>query len=223
MKPFLIAVDGPDGAGKSTLVGGLKARYEALGLQCSVIHAIKHSEPGALYYRDYCDGTLEGDPIREACGMLYSVMDSIHTAIREAEEQGIAVVIFDRCLFSTLAYQVYVNGYYWFEPVLKQCFAQANFPVINTFLLDIDSEVAMQRLTARGNLDVIEQRGVEYQKRIRRAYRQAAYDYRSLMGREMPMVEEPVINVSGHTTETLANMVFAMAQVQFKRHTGASA
>ena len=187
-----------------------------------MIHVIKHSKPGALYYRDYCDGALEGDPVREACGMLYSVMDSIRTAIREAEDQGIPVVIFDRCLFSTLVYQVYVNGYYWFEPVLKQCFAQANFPVINTFLLDIDSEVAMQRLTARGNLDVIEQRGVDYQKRIRRAYRQAAYDYRSLMGRDMPMVEEPVINVSGHTAETLANMVFAMAQVQFKRHTGAS-
>ena len=193
MKPFLIGIDGPDGVGKSTLVKNMQDRIETMGLSADVIHVIKHSKPGALYYRDYCDGTLEGDPIREACGMLYSVMDSIHTAIREAEEQGIPVVIFDRCLFSTLAYQVYVNGYYWFEPVLKQCFAQANFPVINTFLLDSDSEVAMQRLTARGNLDVIEQRGVEYQKRIRRAYRQAAYDYRSLMGREMPMVEEPVI------------------------------
>ena len=117
MKPFLLAVDGPDGAGKSTLAGGLKARYEALGHKCWVIHVIKHSEPGALYYADYCGGVLEGDPVREACGMLYSVMDSIHTAIAQAEEQGIPVVIFDRSLFSILAYQLYTNGYFG----LSQC------------------------------------------------------------------------------------------------------
>ena len=223
MKPFLLAVDGPDGAGKSTLAGGLKARYEALGHKCWVIHVIKHSEPGALYYADYCGGVLEGDPVREACGMLYSVMDSIHTAIAQAEEQGIPVVIFDRSLFSILAYQLYANGYFWFEPVLKQCFAQANFPEIHTYLLDIDSEIAMQRLTARGNLDVIEQRGVEYQKRIRRAYRQAAHDYRPLLGRIMCAAEEPTLSVVGHTAETLCNTVFAMSQGHFKRHIEANA
>ena len=81
----------------------------------------------------------------------------------------------------------------------------------------------MQRLTARGNLDVIEQRGVEYQKRIRRAYRQAAHDYRPLLGRIMCAAEEPTLSVVGHTAETLCNTVFAMSQGHFKRHIEANA
>ena len=208
MKPILIGIDGPNGAGKSTLVKNMQERIEAMGLNTDVIHVIKHSNAGAIYYKDYVEGQL--DPIREACGMLYSVMDSIHTAIQEAEDCGTDVVIFDRTLFSTLSYQLYVNGYYWFESVLKQCFSQPNFPQIHTILLDIDPQIAFDRLVARGNLDTIVSRGVEYQARINAAYRRAAHEHRHLMGRRMVGGEEPHFNVGHLTAEQVASSVMSM-------------
>ena len=208
MKPFLIGIDGPDGVGKSTLVKNMQERIETMGLSADVIHVIKHSSAGAIYYKDYVEGQL--DPIREACGMLYSVMDSIHTAIQEAEDCGTDVVIFDRTLYSILSYQLYVNGYYWFESVLKQCFSQANFPHIYTILLDTDPRLAFDRMVARGNLDTIESRGAEYQTRINAAYRRAAHEHRHLMGRRMAVGEDPHFNVDHLTVEQVANSVMSM-------------
>ena len=210
MKPLLIGIDGPDGAGKSTLVNGLRDHIESTGLTVDVVHVIKHSKPGALYYQDYVSGKL--DPIREACGMLYSVMDSIHSAIRDAEEAATDVVIFDRTLFSTLCYQVYVNGYYWFEPVLKQCFSQPDFPIIHTYLLDVDPEVATQRMKLRGNLDAIESRGVEYQERINRAYRRAAHEHQHLLGRKVVGGESTMLNVGLLTPEQVVSCIASMVQ-----------
>ena len=208
MKPFLIGIDGPDGAGKSTLVKNMQERIESMGLNTDVIHVIKHSNAGAIYYKDYVEGRL--DPIREACGMLYSVMDSIHTAIQEAEDCATDVVIFDRTLYSILSYQLYVNGCYWFESVLKQCFSQPNFPQIHTILLDIDPQLAFDRMVARGNLDTIESRGVEYQVRINAAYRQAAHEHRHLMGRRMAGGEDPHFKVDHLTPEQLTKAVLSM-------------
>jgi dTMP kinase len=170
-KKFLgkfIALDGPDGCGKTTQV---KLLVNWLAKQD--VDAVSFREPGA---------TAIGEKIRQillnpehiamttaAEVMLYMAarVQLWNEKIAPALKQNKCVVV-DRWLSSTCAYQGHAGGF-GMDKVIKiaaDCLERP-WPDI-TIILDVDLETAARRL--KKDLDRMEQKGADYHKKVREGF-----------------------------------------------------
>ena len=163
-----IALDGPDGCGKSTQVKLLAERLAGWG-----VDTVPFREPGA---------TAIGEKIREillnpehiamstaAEVMLYMAarVQLWRERIKPALEENKCVIL-DRWLSSTCAYQGYAGGF-GMDNVIKiasDCL-ERTWPDL-TVVLDVDLETAAKRLDR--DLDRMEQKGDGYHKRVREGF-----------------------------------------------------
>ncbi|MCP3903998.1 MAG: dTMP kinase [Planctomycetes bacterium] len=164
---FLV-FDGPDGSGKSTQFGRFAASCREAGLEVCEVR-----EPG---------GTSIGEQIRHVlldpanhdmdlrCEMLLymaSRAQLVEQTVRPALQRG-ALVLADRFISSTLAYQGTAGGIERADILEVGRFAiGARWPDL-TVIFDVDERVAASRLSPL--LDRIEQRGVEFHRRVRAGY-----------------------------------------------------
>lgn len=165
---MFITFEGIDGCGKSTQV---RLFYDYL---------VKHNfdvvltrEPGgtetAERIRDIIlDPKSEIDPMTEI--LLYTASRSQHyySKIKKALD-GHYTVLCDRYIDSSIAIQGYGNGSSINDIRIINDIAVQGFSPDITFLIDLDPEVAASRMQKR-ELDRIEQRGVDFQKRVRNGY-----------------------------------------------------
>jgi dTMP kinase len=168
---FLV-FDGPDGSGKSTQFGRFGEMCRAAGLEVCEVR-----EPG---------GTSIGEQIRRVlldpenhdmdlrCEMLLymaSRAQLVEQTVRPALSRG-ALVLADRFISSTLAYQGTAGGIDR-EDILEvgRVAIGSRWPDL-TVIFDVDEHVAAGRLSPL--LDRIEQRGVEFHRRVRRGYLEQA-------------------------------------------------
>ncbi len=185
-----IALDGPDGCGKTTQV---KLLVEWLSKQG--VDAVSFREPGA---------TAIGEKIRQillnpehiamttaAEVMLYMAArvqlwnEKITPALKENK-----CVVVDRWLSSTCAYQGNAGGY-GMDKVVKlasDCLERI-WPDL-TIILDIDSATAAKRL--KRNLDRMEQKGEDYHKKVREGFLELAKQQKTFV----------VINAAGSIDAT---------------------
>lgn len=174
-----VALDGPDGCGKSTQAAALAAWLESEG--ADVLHV---REPGstpvgeALRELLLSNETGELQPITEV--LLFSAARAelvervIAPALRERR-----VVVAERCYLSTAVYQVLapdapVGGPLdprWFDDLTRRVHG-ACLPD-RIFVLDVPAEVSAQRRSRRTD-DRIEARGADYHARVREGYLLAA-------------------------------------------------
>ncbi len=163
-----IALDGPDGCGKTTQT---KMLVEWLTKQG--VDVVSFREPGA---------TAIGEKIRQillnpehiamttaAEVMLYMAarVQLWNEKITPALKAG-KCVITDRWLSSTCAYQGHAGGF-GIEKVTKiaaDCLEKP-WPDL-TIILDVDSQTAKSRL--KSNLDRMEQKGEEYHSKVREGF-----------------------------------------------------
>ena len=163
-----IALDGPDGCGKSTQV---KLLVEWLTKQ--QVDVVSFREPGA---------TAIGEKIRDILlNPEHKTMDTatevmLYMAARvQLWNEKIApalkakkCVVIDRWLSSTCAYQGHAGGY-GMDKVIKlaaDCLEKP-WPDL-TIILDVDSATAATRL--KSNLDRMEQKGSDYHKKVREGF-----------------------------------------------------
>jgi dTMP kinase len=167
-----IALDGPDGCGKTTQV---KLLVDWLAKQD--VDVVSFREPGA---------TAIGEKIRQillnpehiamttaAEVMLYMAarVQLWNEKITPALKQNKCVVV-DRWLSSTCAYQGYAGGF-GMDKVIKiaaDCLERP-WPDL-TIILDVDSATAASRL--KRNLDRMEQKGDDYHKKVRDGFLELA-------------------------------------------------
>ena len=163
---FLISIEGPDGAGKSTQARMLLEKIESLGLE-----ALLTREPG---------GTPIGEEVRKillnplfhemtACCevLLYCAARSqlVSQIIRPSLEKGI-VVISDRFMDSNIVYQGYAGGED-LEMIQKlNLWATDKIVPDKTFLLDLPAEKGLKRLQG-AEMDRVEQKTWEFHRRVR--------------------------------------------------------
>lgn len=172
---LLIAFEGPDGAGKSTQIERLSEWLQAQNRETLVTR-----EPG---------GTGIGERLREILldpaskgiawrteALLYAADRAQHVAeiIRPAMERG-AIVISDRYLYSSLAYQGLARGIGIEEVLSVNRWATGGLLPDMVFLLDLSPERAVERTSERrtgndGGRDRIEREGLAFQERVRDAY-----------------------------------------------------
>lgn len=171
---MFIVVEGPEGAGKSTLVRGINARFLAEGRQVLMVR-----EPGGTPVAEAARKIVlksrhDLSPASELFLYLAARADLVEKQIRPALAAG-QVVLADRFDLSTRAYQVAGRG-------LRADAVQAALQVATggltpdlTLVLDVPVEVGRERQRkARKEQDRIERESDAFHHRVLEAYRKAA-------------------------------------------------
>jgi len=168
---FFVAIEGPDGVGKSTLVKELCKRFEAA----------QFALPSFTYLGPVLRASFSGEHQLQAWERLAMfTADRIacfHTQIKPALDDG-RCVITDRYVLSNLIYQTVdlANEYEdaWLGPKnadlewLRQSCWRSPSPDF-TVILDLDPEVARERMAERGELDGYDA-NIERQRQVRRRF-----------------------------------------------------
>lgn len=170
MRGVFIALEGPEGAGKSTQVRMLEEWLRARGLD-----AVVTREPGGTPVGEEARRILlESESVAaetELLLMLAARSALVAGVIRPALEAG-RVVVTDRFFLSTLAYQVHGRGLPRPDVEAMNAFATGGLTPDTTLLLDVDPELgAERRRTAGSGPDRIERAGAAFHRRVAEAYR----------------------------------------------------
>lgn len=169
---FLV-VEGPEGAGKSTLVRALAERFAAVGNDPVLVR-----EPGGTPVAEQIRSLLLDpahsiEPVSELFLFLAARADLVARVIRPALEAG-RPVLADRFQLSTEAYQCGGRG---LSPELFHIANQAATGGLApdlTLVLDLPPELGFARIrTGGGRLDRIEQAGAEFHARVAAVFRAA--------------------------------------------------
>ncbi len=171
-KGIFISMEGPDGSGKSTQIKYIKKYFEEKGRE-----VVLTREPG---------GTDIGEKIRqiildrenaEMTGqtevLLYAASRAQHVSqvIKPALEAG-KVVICDRFVDSSLAYQGYGRGLLDQVKTVNQVACQGVLPDLTLFM-DLAPGKSMKRIR-QGSEDRIESEKMEFHERVYRGYKEMA-------------------------------------------------
>jgi dTMP kinase len=162
MQGVFITLEGPEGAGKSTVIQGLRAALEAEGRRVVVTR-----EPGAGAFGQQVRQILLHSeampPMAELFLFLADRANHVATVIRPALAEG-AVVLCDRFSDSTVVYQGYARG---LDLDLLRSLnetATGGLKPDLTLLLDVPPEVGLARVTERDRLD---SESLEFHVRVR--------------------------------------------------------
>lgn len=170
---FFVVVEGPEGAGKTTLVAALAERFRAAGVEPLLVR-----EPGGTVLAEriralLLDSDLTVEPVSELFLFLAARADLVASVIRPAYEAG-RVILADRFELSTEAYQCGGRG------VDRALFREANRAATGglaadlTLVLDLPPEQGLDRIRRSGqSFDRIERSGAEFHGRVARVFRNA--------------------------------------------------
>ena len=189
----LIVLEGVDGAGKGVQSRMLLSAMKAAGLDV-ILTREPGGSPGAEEIRRLI---VEGEPNRwddmTELLLIYAARRShVMDTIKPALKQG-TWVISDRFADSSRAFQGVAGnlGIDVVDRIHKETLGDFN-PEL-TLILDLDPEISLSRADARGGAeDRFEQKGIEYQARVREGFRQLA---------EMTPQSRKLIDASGTMDE----------------------
>jgi dTMP kinase len=157
---MLIAVEGIDGSGKTTIARYIKEILETKGLKCVLL-----KEPGdSTYGKKIRESKLRLEKEEELKLFILDRIEDVNKNILPALKEG-KVVIMDRYYLSNIAYQS-VRGIDA-EKIRKMNEKIAPKPDL-VILLDVDPEVGLERVKKRGKLTPFEE--PEYLKKVREAF-----------------------------------------------------
>ncbi|MCX7799082.1 MAG: dTMP kinase [Fimbriimonadales bacterium] len=165
---MFISFEGPEGAGKTTLIGALDERLRALGRATLVTR-----EPGAAMGGQIRRLLLEGagmDPKTELFLFLADRAEHAAKVLRPALAEG-RVVLCDRHADSTVVYQGYGRGLDLDQLRRWNAFATAGLKPDLTVLLDLPPEIGLARLQSRDRLD---REPLEFHRAVRRGFLEEA-------------------------------------------------
>lgn len=171
---LFITVEGPDGAGKSTLIRGLKERLEARFTR----EVILTREPGGSPLAEVIRGVLldnrhgEMDARTEALLMAASRCQHIVDTILPALTTG-RIILSDRYVDSSLAYQG-AGRELGMEAIRAiNAFAIQDVLPTVTILLDVDAQTGLARIQDKRSgrvVDRLEQEDIAFHNRVRAGY-----------------------------------------------------
>lgn len=171
---FFLVVEGPEGAGKTTLAKGLATRLAAAGIDPVLVR-----EPGGTPVAEriralLLDPEYHIHPVSELLLFLAARADLVANVIGPALTAG-RTVLADRFQLSTEAYQCGGRG------VPTSLFKDANRAATAglepdlTLVLDLPIELGFERIaTQRGRLDRMEQAGPDFHARVSAVFRRAS-------------------------------------------------
>ncbi len=162
---MLVAIEGIDGAGKTTLARRLKEWLESKGHEVEVIKEPGDSEWGRKIRESY---DRELDAREELELFLKDREENVRSKILPALRRE-AIVIMDRYYYSTMAYQG-ARGID-VEEIRRRNEEIAPKPDV-VLLLDCEPEVCVERIKKRGKANRFER--LEYLKKVREKFLEVA-------------------------------------------------
>jgi dTMP kinase len=171
---LFIVVEGPEGAGKTTLVKRLAARIARRGLG-----VVEVREPGGTPVAEAArrlalETDLAVSPTAELFLILAARADLVAKVIRPALEQG-KVVLSDRFELSTVAYQIAGRGLPGDAVRVANRLATGGTRPDITLVLDAPPDVGRARQAADGKVpDRMEREDGALHERVATAFRQAS-------------------------------------------------
>ncbi len=170
MKGLVIALEGQDGTGKSTVIDAITGYFDEMGLDY-----INAREPGSTdigeKIRDILADKANKDMDYHTEALLFAASRSelYDKVINPNVAKGTSVIL-DRFLLSSLAYQGVVRGLGVDEVMKINDFFLDGFRPDLTILMDLDAKESYERLKKLGELDRIESLGEDFQERVHLAY-----------------------------------------------------
>ena len=140
-RSILIAVEGIDGAGKTTQVGKLEEALRTAGQAPIVSKEPTNGSWGQKIRDSAANGRLS--PQEEFEAFFHDRTEHVEKVIQPALEAG-KIVILDRYFYSTIAYQ----GSRGLDPTQLKAEMEKRFPIPDAvFVLDIDPTLAVYRIS----------------------------------------------------------------------------
>ena len=170
MKGLVIALEGQDGTGKSTVINAITGYFDEMGLDY-----INAREPGSTdigeKIRDILADKANKDMDYHTEALLFAASRSelYDKVIKPNVRKGTSVIL-DRFLLSSLAYQGIVRGLGVDEVMKINDFFLEGFRPDLTILMDLDAKKSCERLKKLGELDRIESLGEDFQEKVHLAY-----------------------------------------------------
>jgi len=149
---FFLVVEGPDGAGKSTLIAGLEARMRKARLDPVLVREPGGTAVAEAIRRELLRPDREWDARAELLYFTTARADLVHHVIRPALAQG-KTVISDRFFLSTEAYQTGGRGVPVAEVQAMTGIATGGLVPDLTVVLDVPAEVSEARRKHEGRSD----------------------------------------------------------------------
>lgn len=170
---FFVVIDGPEGAGKTTLARALAERLRADGIE-----PVLAREPGGTDLAEriralLLDPALPVEPVGELFLFLAARADLVSRVIRPARQAG-RVILADRFQLSTEAYQCGGRGVDLAVVRAANLAATGGLEPDLTLVLDLPPDQGFERIRKSGQgFDRIEQAGAEFHQRVARVFRNA--------------------------------------------------
>ena len=163
---FFVVLEGPEGSGKSTLVGPLAERMRVSGVDPLVVREPGSTRAAEIARQALLDPEHPVGPLAELFLYLAARADLVQSTIRPALDAG-RVVLSDRFALSTEAYQVAGRG---LDPALVRAGNQAATGGVRpdlTLILDLAPELGQARQLAAGKRqDRLDRESVDFHRRV---------------------------------------------------------
>jgi dTMP kinase len=163
---FFVVLEGPEGSGKSTLIGPLAELMRASQIDPVIVREPGGTRAAEIVRQALLDPEHPVGPITELFLYLAARADLVQTIIRPALLSG-HMVLSDRFALSTEAYQMVGRG---IDPVLVRAANRAATQGISpdlTLILDLPPELGQARQIAAGKRqDRLDRESSEFHRRV---------------------------------------------------------
>jgi dTMP kinase len=163
---LFVVLEGPEGSGKSTLVGPLAERMRAYGVDPVVVREPGSTRAAEVARQALLDPEHPVGPLAELFLYLAARADLVQSTIRPALAAG-RVVLSDRYSLSTEAYQMAGRG---LDPALVRAGNQAATGGLRpdlTLILDLQPELGQARQIAAGKRrDRLDRESGDFHQRV---------------------------------------------------------
>ena len=178
MRGMFIAMEGPDGSGKSTQIDLLKEYFDQIGKDYIVTREPGGTKIGEAIRQVILDPDHKGmSPVTEMLLYAASRAQLMQDVIIPALEEG-KFVISDRFVDSSLVYQGIARDLGIGTVSKVNALGIGNYRPDKVFFIDISEEEGLRRKMAQKKLDRMEQEGIAFHHLVSEGYR------RVLVGRD---------------------------------------
>ena len=175
MNGLFISFEGGEGSGKSSVINVVKERLEADGHKVVITR-----EPGGVSVSEQIRNVIlavDNQMSKETEALLYAASrtEHLYAKVLPLLEQGY-IVLSDRYLDSSLAYQGYARGI-GIEKVLEiNMFAKAYLPKV-TYFFDVRPEVGLARIQGREKIDRLDLETMDFHQKVYDGYKEVCKLY----------------------------------------------